>query len=217
MERTRLLLVDDHMLLREALRSSLESNGEFAVVGEAGTAADALALAGQQQHDILLLDLSLPDRSGVGLIPELRAAAPDARNLVVTEHGDAAYLRAAFAAGAAGYFVKTSSFASLLDAIRSVKNGEPYIDASLKQDAGERVASPANEAPIESLSDRERQVLLGLAQGLKYQTIAGNLGISVKTVETYRSRLTNKLGFRSKADLMRFAIETGMLTTPRVD
>ncbi len=211
MERTRLLLVDDHMLLREALRSCLQTQGEFDVVGEAGTAAEALALAGQQQHDILLLDLSLPDRSGIGLIADLRAAAPDARNLVVTEHGDAAYLRAAFAAGAAGYVVKTSSFASLLEAIRSVKAGEPYIDPSLKNDAGERVAVASNEAPIESLSDRERQVLLGLAQGLKYQTIAGNLGISVKTVETYRSRLTNKLGFQSKADLMRFAIETGML------
>jgi len=214
MERIRLLIVDDHALLRDALRQMFENESDLVVVGEAGTAAEALEFAGRRGHDLLLLDLSLPDRSGIGVLAELRAAAPDARNLIVTEHGDSAYLRSAFAAGAAGYVVKTSGKAVLLEAIRSVSRGEPYIDPSLRGDTTERVQTKFDkEAPIESLSERERQVLLGLAQGLKYMTIAGNLGISVKTVETYRSRLTTKLGFESKADLMRFAIDSGMLGT----
>jgi two-component system, NarL family, response regulator NreC len=161
----------------------------------------------------VLLDVAMPGGSGIGALPELRRRINGARVIMVSEHAEPSYLRAAMAAGAAGYILKNSHAAELLEAIRAVHHGETYIDMPLREYATEPAPAPRSpeSAPITRLSDRERQVLQSLAQGLRYQAIAEKMGVSVKTVETYRSRLTAKLGFKNRADLMRFAIESGIL------
>ena len=213
MDRTRLLLVDDHALLRETLKLFLSTLPEMEVVAEAGTAAAVLHDAPNANADVILLDITLPDRSGISILPELRKNCPTVRVLVLTMHEEPEYLRAALAAGAAGFVVKASPLPVLVEAIRAVQRGETFVDPSLRELASEpakAVRSP-EAAPVARLSVQERHVLVGLAHGLRYRAIAEKLGVSVKTVETYRSRLTNKLGFQNRADLMRFAIESGIL------
>jgi len=213
-DRIRILIADDHALLRETLAQFLNSQADMRVVGEAGTASATVNQATVTDPEVILLDITMPGGSGISIIPELRRLSLGVRIIIMTMHDEPSYLRAAVAAGVEGYLVKTSSPAVLLEAIRAVKRGERFIDESMRHHL---VAMPAEEqgvesAPITRLSERERQVLTGLAQGLRYQTIAEQLGVSVKTVETYRSRLTAKLGFKTRADLMRFAIESGILT-----
>ena len=216
MDRTRIYLADDHALLRETLKLFLQTLTDMEVVAEAGTAAALLRSALKANAHVILLDITLPDRSGISILPELRQNCPSSRVLVLTMHEEPEYLRAALAAGAGGYVVKASPSEVLVEAIRAVRRGETYIDPSLRQHTSEpakAVRSP-EAAPIARLSDQERHVLVGLAHGLTYRAIAEKMGVSVKTVETYRSRLTTKLGFKNRVDLMRFAIESGLLEHP---
>jgi DNA-binding NarL/FixJ family response regulator len=217
MDRIRLLLADDHALLREALKPPLNSQPDMEVAAEAATAAETLRQAMAVDPHIILLDITFPDRSGISLLPDLRQRCPSSRVVMLTMHDDPTYLRSALAAGAAGYVVKSSRLNVLLDAIRTVQRGEAFVDPSMRQHETELAKSTrsAETAPIARLSDREREVLGWLTRGLRYQAIAEKMGISVKTVETYRSRLTTKLGFKSRADLMRFAIESGLLADPK--
>jgi len=214
-DRLRIMLVEDHVLLREALKLLLNAQPDLQVVAEAGTAELALARALEVNAQIILLDITLPDRSGISLLPDLRERCPSSRVIVLSMHEESEYLRSALAAGASGYIVKTSPSPILLDAIHSVQRGVNFIDPMLGP-IGIEPAKPsrmADASPVARLSDRERQVLRSLAQGMRYQTIADKMGVSVKTVETYRSRLTAKLGFTNRADLIRFAIEMGILST----
>ncbi len=216
MDRIRVLLVEDHTLLRETLRDRLSREPDLEVAAEAANADEALRLSRAVNPDVILLDLTLPDQSGIAVLPELRKQCPDSRVLVITVHNEPSYLRAAIASGASGYLVKTANASVLLDAIRATRRGEVFIDPSMRAHLSD-IAKPlkmVEVAPISRLSDREREVLVGLAQGLKYQEIAAKMGVSVKTVETYRTRLTTKLGFKNRADLMRFAIESGILHQP---
>ncbi len=214
MERIRLFVADDHQLFREALRLLLSARADLVVVGEAGTAREALERAPAALADVILLDITLPDRSGISLLPELRLRCPSTQVLALTMHDEPEYFRSSLAAGASGYVVKTSAFAVLYEAIHAVKRGEIFIDPSLREYAieGEKGARSTQAAPVTRLSKRERQVLTLLAQGMRYQAIADKLGVSVKTVETYRTRLRLKLGFKSRADIIRFAFESGLLT-----
>ena len=213
MERTRLLLVDDHALFRDTLRDFLHSHSGCQVIGEAATTEDGLRLASADCPDLILLDITLPGGSGIGGLPAFRRQCPDTPVLIVTMHDDSAYLRSALAAGASGYVVKSSRSDVLLEAIRTVRRGELFIDPPMRSSMRESpAASPSGAPPVARLSDRERQVLQGLASGSSYRTIAERMGVSIKTVETYRTRLTRKLGFTSREDLVRFAIETGLLT-----
>jgi two-component system response regulator NreC len=213
MERTRILLADDHSLLRDALRPYLQSQPDLDVVAEAGSAEEALRRTAETAPDVVLLDVVMPGGGGIGAVPELRRQNPGARVLILSEHAEPSYLRAALAAGASGYVLKASPASVLLEAIRAVRAGDTYVDEPMRP----HLADPPpnnrahNTAPITRLSERERQVLVWLAQGLRYQAIAERMGVSVKTVETYRSRLTAKLGFKNRADLRRFAIESGIL------
>src|SRR4051794_15659003 len=199
MDRIRILLVDDHALLRETLRYYLQSQPDVEVVAEAGSAEEAVRQAVATPPDLILLDVSMLGGGGISALPELRRQGNGTRILMLSEHTEPSYLRAAMAAGAAGYMLKTSHAAELLEAIRSVRHGETYIDMPLREHATDPAPAPRSPeaAPIMRLSDRERQVLQWLAQGLRYQAIADKMGVSVKTVETYRSRLTAKLGFKN--------------------
>jgi two-component system, NarL family, response regulator NreC len=154
----------------------------------------------------------LPDRSGISLLPELRVQCPSSRVLALTVHQEPEYLRSALAAGAHGYVVKSSHFSVLDEAIHAVKRGETFIDPSMRKYEPEGLARSAATVPSTLLSQREKQVLILLAQGLRYRAIAEKLGVSVKTVETYRTRLRQKLGFKSRADIIRFAFESGIMT-----
>jgi len=215
MGRIRVLIADDHAVLRAGLRMLIGAQPDMEVVGEAGDGAEAARKAAETRPDVALVDITMPALSGIQAIERIREACRETRVLVLTMHDVPAYLRAALAAGASGYVVKRAADAELLSAIRGVHRGRTVLDPTLAtmvvQGAlGKRPASGQAGGAASVLSPREREVLDQVAQGYTNQQIADRLGISVKTVETYRSRLVEKLGLRSRADLVRYAFDSGL-------
>lgn len=217
MNETTVLIVDDHAMVRKGLRLLIEAHQDLKVVGEAGSLREGLRLAAAERPKVITLDLTMPGPSGVGSVGQLRSAAPEARIIVVTMHDDAAYVRSAIAMGASGFVNKSAADGELISAIRAVARGRVFIDVG---DAAtlESILSPdgggkggAGGTPVEKLSERERQVLQQVARGYTSQQIADDVGLSVKTVESYRARLMKKLGLRERADLVRVAVELGLL------
>lgn len=215
-EKARLLLADDHAVLRTGLRLLLDGQPDLKVVGEAGDGAEALHLAANLQPDLILLDLTMPGLSGLEALPALRKAAPGARVLILTMHDDEGYLRQALRAGASGYVLKKAADAELIFAVRAVQRGEVYVHPSLTKSLLEDLLPRAGGAdpasPWELLSERERDVLILVARGHTSAEIATQITLSPKTVETYRSRGMEKLGLRSRAALVQFALARGLLT-----
>jgi len=193
----------------------LEVQGDIAVAGEAGNGAEVLQKARELQPDVVLMDLSMPGSPSGEVIRQVLRASPKSRVLVLTMHDDPAYLASAMAAGAAGYVVKKVADSELLSAIRAVHAGRTFVDLTQSLDSpSHAVAGTArteSERP-KDLSRREREVLRLLAQGHSNQQIADRIRVSVKTVETYRTRLKQKLGLKERAELYRFAVESGILT-----
>jgi len=214
---TRVLLVDDHAVLRAGLRRLLEDQPDLTVVGEAGMAVEAIDLASRLQPDLILLDLGMPGLGGLEALPRLRQAAPEARLLVLTMHDDEGYLRQALHSGAAGYVLKKAADHELLSAIRAVQRGEVYVYSALTRSLLEELLPAGAEAPQDAwdkLSDREQEVLRLVALGHTSAEIASRLSLSSKTVETYRARGMEKLGLPSRAALVRFALSRGLLAEP---
>ena len=215
MSKIRIFVADDHAVLRSGLRLLMETQEDMEVVGEAGDFAKILSDLPTLQPDVITLDLSMPGGLGLGAIEKVRALAPTCRVIVLTMHDDPAFLRTALAMGASGYVVKSAADTELLSAIRAVYQGRTFVDARSSstplggsfQTSGEI----PREALIDKLSTREREVLGLIAQGHTNQAVADQLEVSVKTIESYRSRLMDKLGLKSRADLTRFAIEHGLL------
>lgn len=217
MNEARILLVDDHAVLRAGLRRLLEDQPDLTVAGEAGMAAEAIELAGRLQPDVILLDLGMPGLGGLEALPRLRQAAPEARLLVLTMHDDEGYVRQALHSGAAGYVLKKAADHELLSAIRAVLRGEVYVFSALTRSLLEDLLPTGGEAPQdawEKLSDREQEVLRLVALGHTGAEIASRLSLSPKTVETYRGRGMEKLGLASRAALVRFALSRGLLAEP---
>jgi two-component system response regulator NreC len=216
MSKTRVLLVDDHAMLRAGLRLLIGGQHDMNVVGEAGTLHEAIDAAAKLLPEVIVLDLSMPGGSGVAGVQRMLAAAPQARILVLTMHDDPAYVRSAMAMGASGYVVKSAADTELLTAIRAVARGRVFVDIQsegpLESVFGARALKDAKVAPIDTLSDREREVLTEVAKGYTNQQIADRIGLSVKTVESYRARSMQKLGLKDRADLMRLAVESGLIT-----
>jgi two-component system response regulator NreC len=211
----RVLIADDHAILRSGLRLLIGGQPDMQVVGEAGDFAEAIRLARELCPDVITLDLTMPGGSGLAAMDALRAAAPSARILVLTMHEDPAYVRSALAAGASGYLAKSAADSALIAAVRSVARGRIFVelrDRETKQtlEAPDRAATES-PAPIATLSAREREVLVLLAEGHTNRAIAERLGLSVKTVESYRARLLQKLGLGSRAELTRLAIDLGLV------
>ncbi len=208
------MLVDDHALVRSGVRALLEAHDspttEFEVVGEASTAEQALQLVGALAPDVVLLDLSLPGRSGVDALGDLAAAAPQARFVALSMHEDAEYVQRFLAAGGSGYVPKTSLEAELVDAILAVDRGEYYVPARLLAVLTRKLAHPDPRKAVQ-LTERETDVVRGIASGSTYREIAQTLGLSEKTVATYRERASEKLGARSRAELVRWAVERGLV------
>ncbi len=207
----RVLLVDDHGILRAGLRLLLERTSEFRVVGEAETAREALEEAQRLQPDLILLDLTLPDQSGLQLLPALRQAAPKARVLVLTIHAEEAFLQEALRQGAYGYVVKSAVDQELLTALRWVAQGRKYIHPSMAEALLKSLLSEEPQRSTGELSPREEEVLRLVAQGYTNREIAERLHLSVKTVETYRARGMEKLGLQNRAQLVRYALHRGWL------
>ena len=216
----KVLIADDHAVLRAGLRMLLDAQGDMEVVGEAGDGLDMSRKAGELMPDVVLMDLSMPGPPSGEAIRELRRACPKTRVLILTMHDDPASLSSALSAGAAGYVVKKVAGSELLSAIRAVHRGRMFVDLTQTVDLGllpiPRKRQKQRQAPKE-LSQREREVLRLLAQGHSNRQVAGQMGVSVKTVETYRARLRQKLGLTSRAELYRFAAESGILVTDPVE
>ncbi|MEJ5240149.1 MAG: response regulator transcription factor [Anaerolineales bacterium] len=211
----RILIADDHAVLRSGLRFLLGSTGEFEVVGEASSGLETLTLAEQLQPDLILLDLSMPALGGLEALPTLRKLAPNARILILTMHDDPQYLRQALKQGANGYILKKAADSDLFSAIRAVLRGEMYIHSSMTRTLLEEMLPKAqtgeSQHTWESLSEREREVLKRVALGYTSAEIAEQLNLSPKTVETYRARGMEKLGLRTRAALVKFALQEGII------
>ncbi len=213
---TRILLADDHSVLRSGLRLLLESQADFQVVGEASTGTEALKQAEALQPDLILLDLSMPHLGGLDALPILRRLSPSAEIVILTMHEDAQYLRAALRNGASGYVLKKAADVELLSAIRAVMRGEMYVHPSMTRVLLEDVL-PQTEARQPDgwnhLSEREREVLRLVALGHTSAEIASQLNLSAKTVETYRARGMEKLGLPNRAALVRYALRKGLISS----
>lgn len=212
-DRIRVAVCDDHAVVRGGLRRILADEADLEVVGEAGTADEAVAVARDQRPDVFVMDVGLPGTSGIEATRLLREASPDTRVLVLTVHDDVAYLRRAFDAGASGYLVKDAADVELVQAVRAVAAGRQYVHpalgAALLTPAG---APPRLAGPGGELSDREVEVLRLIGLGLTNVQIAERLYVSVRTVETHRAHLHQKLNLSSRADLVRFARNAGLLS-----
>ncbi len=216
MSETRILLADDHVVLRSGLRLLLDAQPDFKVVGEASDGREALKLAADLKPDLILLDLTMPGLSGMEALPALRKAAPAARVLILTMHDDEGYLKQALRNGASGYVLKKAADSELIAAARAVLRGEVYVHPSLTKALLEDLLPPASAVtpadPWEALTEREQEVLTLVALGHTSAEIASRLSLSPKTVETYRARGMEKLGLRSRAALVQFALAHGLLS-----
>jgi two-component system response regulator NreC len=206
------VLVDDHAVVRSGIRLLLERQDDIEVVGEAGNAKDALFRARALKPDVILLDVVMPGESGIEVLPRLLEESPETKVLVLSMQDDPSYVREAFAAGAQGYVLKEAADDELVSAVREIANGGRYVHPTLgarmvAADAEERAAAEADP-----LSEREREVLRLLALGHTNQEMAEKLYISVRTAESHRAHIMQKLRLSTRAELVRYALSHGLLT-----
>ena len=208
----RLLLVDDHPLVREGIRSCLHPHKQLEIVGEAADGREALAKAKELNPDIVLMDINLPRTNGLEATRLLRREAPQTRVLILTVHNNKEYVLQIVRAGARGYVLKDTSPGELVQAIEQVNRGEAFFSADVARFVlNDYVTSSGRrKSGEEELSDREREVLALIAEGYSNKSIASKLGLSVRTVETHRARIMRKLNTHSTAGLTKFAISQGM-------
>lgn len=205
----RILLADDHQIVRDGLRRILDAHPEFEVAGEAPDGDAALALVRAQDYDVAVLDMSMPGLSGLDLVKRLKAEKPRLKILVLSMHGEQQYAARALKAGAAGYLNKDSAAEQLVGALRKIAAGGVHVSETAA--AGLILARSEAGAPHERLSDREFEILRLLAQGLTPTEIGERLHLSVKTVSTHKSRAQDKLGVAGTAELVRYALENKLL------
>ena len=218
----RVLIADDHAILRSGLKLLVNAQADMSVVGEAADGQQAIDTARETKPDVALVDLAMPRVSGVDALRKILQDGAKTRVVVLTMHDDPAYLRSVLAAGASGYVLKRSVDGDLLSAIRSVHNGGMFIDPSLAHILVEDVVAGKKDASSRMkaarlLSDRELEVLRLVAGGFSNKQIAARIFVSIKTVETYRARLMSKLGLRNRSDLVRYAMHMGLLNATTLE
>jgi len=211
------MVADDHAILRSGLKLLINAQADMEVVSEAPDGEQAIRAARETSPDVALMDLTMPRTGGMRALQEIVRDCPKTRVLVLTMHDDPAYLRSVLSAGASGYVLKRSVDAELLTAIRAVHRGGTFVDPGLAnilvQDVlAKRGGKARAKRPVSILSEREQQVLKLVARGYSSQQIAKQILVGVKSVETYRSRLAEKLGLRTRSDVIRFAVRMGLLT-----
>ena len=218
MNKIRVVLADDHIILRSGLRKLLEEQSDIEVIGEADDGNEAIARTIELTPDVLLLDLSMPGLGGMEVIRNIKASMPEVTILVLTMYEDEGHFIQALEAGASGYIPKKAADTDLIAAIRAVTRGEVFIYSSFGKAMVKRIIcseSPDKEEEVDiyqRLSQREQEVLKLVAQGFTNKQIAEQLYLSVKTVETYKARIIEKLNLHGRAELVRFALQRGLLT-----
>ena len=211
---TTIVLADDHHVVRQGLRVLLEGQPDFQLVGEAGDGLEAIQAVERLKPDVLVIDLMMPSLNGLEATRQVSQRSPHTRVVILSMHADEAYVLAALRNGAAGYVLKDSSAADLVQAVREVAAGRRYLSSPLSERAIEAYVQKAADAavdPYEMLTNREREVLHLAAEGYTNAEIADQLSISPRTAETHRANLMHKLGLRTHTDLIRYALRRGIL------
>jgi DNA-binding NarL/FixJ family response regulator len=217
MKKIRVLLADDHKVIRDGLRLLIDGQRDMRVVGDAGNGKEALRQARDLKPDVVIMDLSMPDLNGLQATERLKAEVPGTKVVALTVHEDPSYLVQLCKAGAVGYVLKRSAGDDLLQAIRTVAAGGLHFDPTL---ANKALTGRVGESPTGAgrhageLSVREKEVLIMLAWGYSNKETAGDLGLSIKTVETYRLRINEKLGLGSRTEIVQYALRQGWLSEP---
>jgi DNA-binding NarL/FixJ family response regulator len=214
MEKLTIVLADDHHVVRQGLRALLESALDCTVVGEAADGLEALELVKQLQPSVLVVDMVLPKLNGLDVIRRVRQAAPQTRIVVLSMHADEAYVREALRAGATGYILKESHADEFVQAVEQAAAGRRYLSTPLTERALDAYIAQTAETSFdaaETLTGREREVLVLAAQGATTAEIAERLSLSGRTVEAYRARMMHKLGLRTQMDLIRYALRQGLI------
>ena len=212
-----ILIVDDHPLFREGLKSLISRSPKFEVIAEAGNGREGLRMSKELKPDLVIMDISLPDKTGIDLTRSIRSLLPGTRVMIVSMHSKIDYITEAFQAGATGYVVKESATDRLVQALETVSKGEYFLDTSVSHKVVSRLMQfPEKEAKItdaryETLTGREQQVMRLLAEGFSAKEIAEKLFISPKTVENHRSNIMNKLDLHSNMELVRYAAKLGLI------
>jgi DNA-binding NarL/FixJ family response regulator len=207
----RVLVVDDHAVVRRGVVQIVAEAPDMLCTGEAGTGREALQLVRENDYDVVVLDIRLPDGSGLDILKQLRALKPGLPVLMLSVYPEQQYATRALKAGAAGYLTKESVPGELVAALCKVARGEWYVSQVLAEALAAQLGGQAGQEPHEALSDREDQVMRLLAAGKTITQIAQALSLSVKTVSTYRTRILEKLGLKTTAELMRYAMERGLV------
>ena len=207
----RVLIADDHAIVRQGLKQILSETEDLLVAGEADDGAEALLLARQTPWDVYLLDVSMPNRNGIDTLKQLKKEFPRLPVLILSMHPEEHYAVRALKAGAAGYLTKQSAPDQLVTAIRQVAQGRKFVSAAVAAELADAISTTDDKLPHERITDREYQVLKLIAAGKTLTQIAETLNLGVATVSTYRARLLEKMGLRSTAELIRYGLELGLV------
>jgi two-component system, NarL family, invasion response regulator UvrY len=208
----RIIIVDDHTVVRRGLKQILSEESDMSVVGEAYNAQEMLALVRKQQCDVIVADISMPGRSGLDVLKELKQDRPKLPVLVLSMHPEDQYAVRALKLGASGYMTKESAPEELVKAIRKVVSGGRYVSPSLAEKLALDLAVDTDRSPHETLSEREHQVFTMIARGKTVKEIADELALSVKTISTYRTRILEKMGMKNNAELIHYAISNRLVS-----
>jgi two-component system invasion response regulator UvrY len=208
----RVLIADDHTIVRQGLCQILDEPADIEVVAQARDGREVLGLVRDHRPDVVILDISMPGKSGLEVLRDLKAAHLKTSVVVLTMHPEEHYAVRALRAGAAGYLTKGSAGDELIDAIRKVAGGGRYVTASVAERLALEFQMGGDRPLRETLSDREHEVMRLIARGMSTSEIADELALSSKTVSTYRARILQKLGLKNNAEIVRFAIEEGLIT-----
>lgn len=215
MAKIRILIADDHSIVREGVRMILAGQDDFEVVGEASSGREALERARELQPDVVVMDISMPDLTGIQATEMIRKELPQVQVVGLTMHEEDSYVFELLKVGAAGYVLKRAAAEDLVSAVRAAHRGEtflyPSVGKMVVQDYLQRTSARERELALDGLTDREREVLTLIAEGLTNQAIAGRLFISIKTVQTHRAHIMGKLNLHDRTELVRYAIRKGLI------
>jgi len=212
-----LMIVDDHPLFREGLKTIVNRDDNYSVIAEAGNGKEGIRLGKKHKPDIMLVDISMPGKNGIQMIRELKKTLPETRFIIISMHSEADYIVEAFRAGATGYMVKESAASNLIKGLETVAKGELFLDSALSQEVVFKLLQAkggdgdGEKDPYSTLTSREQEVMRMLAEGLTTKEVAGQLYISPKTVENHRTNLMKKLGLQSTVELIRYAARLGLI------